>query len=176
MEAMRTDAGASKSMAEEWIEKLAQDIKQTDHEAAEDYGRSQHYAGIVADLAPGYFLALAQSLTDNVESLRRALQGDVTAAETGVQTIKADEIKITRARFPWVDARVTHTGDTITLDYARGPGVAGDPAIDRTTCALEFKVAPDDTLYVEDSFAAAPQQYKHAEDLARRITEMLFTA
>jgi hypothetical protein len=163
-------------MAEEWIEKLAQDIKQKDHDAAEDYGRSQHYAGIIADLGKGFFLALAQCLTDNVEALRRGLQGDVTSAETAVQTIKADEIKITRARFPWVDARVIHNHDTITLDYARGPGVAADPSIDRTTCSFAFKVAQDDTLYAEDAFSAAQQQYKHPEELARRITEILFTA
>jgi hypothetical protein len=163
-------------MAEEWIEKLAQDIKQKDHEAAEDYGRSQHYAGIISDLGKGFFLALAQCLTDNVEALRRGLQGDVTSAETGVQTIKADEIKITRARFPWVDARVIHNQDTITLDYARGPGVAGDPNIDRITSSFAFKVAQDDSLYAENAFAAEPLQYKKPEDMARRIMEILFAA
>jgi hypothetical protein len=42
------DAGAG--MAQEWIDNLAQDIKQKNHEAAENYGRSQHYAGIISDL------------------------------------------------------------------------------------------------------------------------------
>ena len=138
---MRTDAGASEGMAEEWIEKLTQDIKQKDHEAAEDwYGTAQHYAGIISDLGKGFFLALAQCLTDNVEALRRGLQGDVTAAETGVQTIKAEggDQNHAGARFPWVDARVVHNLDTITLDYARGPGVAGDPNIDRTTRTFAF--------------------------------------
>jgi hypothetical protein len=174
--AMRTNRGANEGMAEEWIERLAQDIKQKDHEAAEDYGRSQHYAGIISDLGNGFFLALAQCLTDNVEALRRGLQGDVTAAETAIQSVSADEIKITRARFPWVDARVIHNHDTITLDYARGPGVAGDPNIDRTTRTFAFKVAQDDTLYTEEAFSATPQQYKRPEELARRITETLFAA
>jgi hypothetical protein len=174
---MRTDRGASKGMAEEWIEKLAQDIKQKDHEAAEDYGRSQHYAGIISDQGKVFFLALVNSLQENVEALRRALQGDVTSAEIGVQTIKADEVKITRARFPWVDAQVIHKDDTITLDYAKGAGVQGDPKIDRKTTTFAFKVSQDDSsLYMEDGFSAEPQRYARPEELAKRIMEILFSA
>jgi hypothetical protein len=164
------------SMAEEWIEKLAADIKQKNREAAEDYGRSQHYAGIISDLGKGFFVAFADCLTKDVELLRRALQGDPTAAETGVQTIKANEIKITRARFPWVDARVTHKDDTITLEYAKGPGSGGDPALNRNTRIYAFRVGADDSLYVEDAFADQPGRYEKPEDLARQMAEFLFAA
>jgi len=163
-------------MAKEWIDNLAQDIKQRNHEAAEDYGRAQHYAGIVSTMGREFFVGLVQCLQENVDALRSQLQGDLTASETTVQTIKADEVKITRSRFPWVDARLTHQGDTITLDYAKGPGVEGDPTLDRKTCAFAFRVAPDDTLSVQDAFAEPPQQYLQPEDLARRITELLFAA
>ena len=60
-------------------------------------------------------------LQQNVDALRTRLQGDLTASETGVQTIRACEVKITRARFPWVDATIEHHGDNITLDYAKTP-------------------------------------------------------
>jgi hypothetical protein len=163
-------------MAQEWIAKLAEDIKQKNHEAAEDFGRSQHYAGIISDKGKGFFLVVVQCMQENVDALRRALQGDTTSSETVIQTVKADEIKITRARFPWVDARLIHNGDTITLDYAKGPGAQGDLNLDRKTRAFAFKVAPDDSLYVEDAFAPSPQRYKLPEELAKRITEMLFAA
>ena len=161
-------------MAEEWLDRLAQEIKQKNREAAEQFGRSQHYAGVIADQGKGYFVALTRCLQENVEALRRGLQGDVTSAETGVQTPKPDEIKITRARFPWGDARVMHNQDTVTLDYAKGPGSEGDPQVDRKTASFAFKVAPDDSLYTEDGFLAEPKQYKRPEELARRITEILF--
>jgi hypothetical protein len=163
-------------MAQEWIDNLAQDIKQKNHEAAEDYGRSQHYAGIVSDLGKGFFLSVVGCLQENVEAMRRRLQGDLTSAETAVQTVKPDEIRITRTRFPWVDARLVHNEATIALDYAKGPGGEGDPNQDRKTCSFAFQVAPDDSLFVEDAFAASPRQYKQPEELARQITEMLFAA
>jgi hypothetical protein len=170
----RTGAGARPGMAKDWIENLAQEIKNKNHEAAENYGRDQHYAGIITTLGKGYFMSVVTCLQENVDGLRRQLQGDSTSAETGVETIKADEIKITRARFPWVDARVIHKDDIITLDYAKGPGVKGDPKLDRKTQTFTFRVAQDDSLYVEDAFADQPKEYKQPEDLARRITEVLF--
>ena len=165
-------------MAKEWIESLAQDIKQRNHEAAEDYGRAQHYAGIVAGQGKEFFVALVLALQENVDALRSQLQGDLTSSETRVQTTKADEVKITRSRFPWVDARLTHHDDTITLDYAKSAGLADDPAAglvgNRKTATFAFRVAPDDTLSVEDAFAERPRSYAHPEELARYITELLF--
>lgn len=163
-------------MAKEWIEKLAQDVKEKNHEAAEKYGRDQHYAGIVDTLGKEYFVAVVLDLQENVEAFRRQLQGHATSAETAVRTVKADEINITRARFPWIDARLTHNGDTITLDYAKGADVEGDPSLDRKTRAFLFRVAPDDSLFAEDAFADSPRTYAKPEDLARQITEILFAA
>jgi hypothetical protein len=163
-------------MAKNWIEKLAQDIKQKNHEAAQDYGRSQHYAGIIATHGKEYFLALAQSLQENVDALRSQLQGDAASSETALRTIKADEVQITRARFPWVDAHLTHRDETIALDYAKGPGVEGDPKLDRKTRNFTFMVAPDDSLYVQDAFAEPPHRYDRPDELAREITELLFAA
>jgi hypothetical protein len=162
-------------MAKEWIDKLARDIKQKNREAAEDYGREQHYAGIVSTSGKEFFVALVICLQENVNALRSRLQGAPVASETEVQTIKADEAKITRARFPWVDAQLIHRGDTITLDYAKGPGLQGDPAVDRKTSAFVFKVAADDTMFVQEAFAGRPHRYEQPEELARHITEILFS-
>ena len=159
---------------QEWIDSLAENIKQKNHEAAEDYGRNQHNAGVIAEKGKAFFVALTQALQQNVDTLRARLQGDLTASETGVQAVRACELKVTRARFPWVDATIEHTGDHITLDYAKTPGTPGDPAQDRKTCTFAFRVAPDDTLYIADAFAAQPAEYGEPEELARRITETLF--
>jgi hypothetical protein len=163
-------------MAKEWIEDLAQGIKEKDREAAQDYGRAQHYAGIVSTLGKKFFISLVLCLQENVDTLRSRLQGDPTSAGMALQTIKVDEVAITRERFPWVDARLTHSGETIALDYAKGPGVAGDAKLDRKTRRFAFLVAPDDSLYVEDAFADPARQYRQPEELARQITEMLFAA
>jgi hypothetical protein len=163
-------------MAQAWIEKLADDIKEKNKEAAADYGRAQHYAGIIAVAGKEFFLALVHCLQENVDALRSRLQGDSTSSETRVQTSRADEVRITRSRFPWIDARLTHHDDTLTLDYAKGLGVQGDPRIEpaRTPRTFTFKVAPDDSLFVQDAFTDPPQQYKQPDELARHITELLF--
>jgi hypothetical protein len=161
-------------MATEWIDSLAEDIKQKNHEAAEDYGRSQHYAEVIAEKGKPFFVSLLQFLQQDVDALRTRLQGDLTAAETGVQTVRACEVKITRSRFPWIDATIEHHGETITLDYAKAAGAHGNPQQDRKTCTYAFRVAPDDSLYVTDAFGAELAEYSEPEVLARRIVEMLF--
>ena len=106
---------------QEWIDSLADDIKPKNHEAAENYGRDQHYAAVIAEKGKPFFVLSPAVLQQNIDALRTRLQGDLTASETGVQTVRACEVKISRARFPWVDATVEHHGETITLDYAKTP-------------------------------------------------------
>lgn len=162
-------------MSQEWIESLAGEIKRKNHEAAEAYGREQHYAGVIAEKAKPFFVALVQCLQQNVDALRSQLQGDLTASETGVQTVRACEVKISRARFPWVDATLEHDGDVIRLDYAKTAGTPGDPQQDRKTETYAFRVAPDDTVYLSEAFAAAAAEYREPEDLAEHIVQVLFT-
>jgi hypothetical protein len=163
-------------MADEWIENLAQDIKQSNREAAQDYGRAQHYAGIVSTQGKEFFVAVVSCLRENVDALRRRLQGDPTSADTRLETVKPDEVKIVRAGFPWVDAQLTHRDDTIALDYAKAIGAASVTAPDRKTRIFAFRVRPDDTIFVEDAFVEPPEQYRQPTDLARHITEILFSA
>jgi hypothetical protein len=166
-------------MAQPWIEELAQDIKQKNHGAAEDYGRSQHYAGIVATQGKEFFVATTLCLQENVDALRSQLQGDLTASDTRMETTRVDEIKIVRSRFPWVDARLTHQDASILLDYAKGTGIEGDPKLDRKTIAFVFRVGPGDELFVEDAFpspdTAHPSRYAKPDDLAHHLTKILFT-
>ncbi len=114
-------------MSKEWIANLAQDIRQKGHEAAENYGRSQHHAEIVTTQGKQFFTAFVLCLKEDVDKIKGQLQGDVTASDTVLQTINPTEIKLTRSRFPWFDARITHQDSIIVLDYAKGLGVAGDP-------------------------------------------------
>ena len=161
-------------MGKEWIENLAQDIQQKSKEAAENYGREQHKQGIISTQGRPFFTALLTCLEDDVNEIKRQLQGDVTASETTFQTITSTEAKLTRSRFPWFDATLTHRDSTIILDYAKGLGVAGDPTLARQTSHFAFHVAPDDTLSLQQSFDDNPLQFHQPEQLAQHITELLF--
>ena len=161
-------------MGKEWIANLAQDIKQKGHEAAESYGRSQHQAEIATTQGKQFFTEFVISLEDDVNEIKRQLQGDATSSDTIFQTITPAEVKLTRSRFPWFDARITHQDPIIVLDYAKGLGVAADPTLDRKTCHFAFHVDNDDVLSVQESFGDTPRQFLQPEGLARHIVELLF--
>ncbi len=161
-------------MNKEWIANLAQNIKQKAHEAAEDYGRSQHKAGIVTAEGRPFFTAFALCLEEDVNEIKRQLQGDVTSSDTTVKTNGPSEIKLTRSRFPWFDADVTHRDSVIVLDYAKGPGIAGDPTLDRKSAHFEFHVDSDDTLSIKEAFGDSPKQFHEPAELARHIIQLLF--
>jgi hypothetical protein len=161
-------------MGKEWITNLAEDIRQKGHEAAENYGRSQHQAEIVTTEGKPFFTAFVIALEDDVNEMKRHLQGDVTSCDTLFQTINPTEVKLTRARFPWFDARITHQDPSIVLDYAKDLGVAGDPALDRKTCHFAFQVGDDDTLSIQESFGDNPRRFDKPDELAQHIVERLF--
>jgi hypothetical protein len=161
-------------MGKEWIANLAQDIRQKGHEAAENYGRSQHQAEIVTTQGRPFFLAFVTSLEEDITEIKRQLQGDVTSSDTIFKTVSPTEVKLTRSRFPWFDARITHQDPIIVLDYAKGLGVAGDPSLDRKTSHFAFHVADDDTLSIQEAFGDNPRQFDKPDELARYIVELLF--
>ena len=113
-------------------------------------GRDRHHPG------QAFFTDFVISLEDDVNEIKRQLQGDVTSSDTIFQTISPTEVKLTRSRFPWFDARITHQDPDIVLDYAKGLGVAADPTLDRKTCHFAFHVADDDTLSIHESFGDNP--------------------
>jgi hypothetical protein len=182
----RPDAGAVTRMSQEWIANLAQDIKQKSHEAAEDYGREQHKESIITEQGKPFFANFVLCLEEDINEMKRQLQGDVTASETTIsgpalqlptnngQSGERNEVTLTRSRFPWFDARITHHDSTIVLDYAKGLGIAGDPTVDRASCHFAFHVAADDTLSIHQSFGDTPRQFRQPEELAQYIIELLF--
>ena len=163
-------------MAKEWIENLAQGIKDKNREPAEEYGRAQHQADVIETQGRIFFGDLLRALDDNFTQIRRQLQGDPTSAEVAILTTGATQAHLTRTRFPWFDAQLEWHERTISLDYAKDPGIVNDPKmIDRKSLIFNFQVDPADKLSVQDSFGDIPASYATPEELAQRITEVLFT-
>jgi hypothetical protein len=161
-------------MATDWIENLAQDIKQKNREAAEIYAREQHLAGIITERGLPFFTALTNCLEDGANAIRRQLQGDVTSADITFQTINHNDVKLTRGRFPWFDAHVLNHDASIVLDYAKGHGTPGDPNLDRKSIHFSYEVTEDGNLTTREAFNDVPRRFSQPEQLARHILELLF--
>jgi hypothetical protein len=166
--------GAVKRMAKEWIEELAESIRQNAHEAAEAYGRDQHKSAVITTQGKPFFTAFVINLESNINNIKRQLQGDVTASETTFTSVSPTEVKITRSRFPWFDAVIRYQDPIIVLDYAKGLGITGDPTLDRQTEHLHFHVEDDDALTLRQSFEVSPREFDSPEELSRYVTELLF--
>ena len=110
--------------------------------------------------------------------IKRQLQGDVTASETTIQTISRPQ----RSNSPAAASPGSTPASPITtppslLDYAKGLGVAGDPAIDRKSRNFAFQVTDDDALYLQDAFDDNPKRFHQPEDLwPGRFVQILFEA
>ncbi len=165
-------------MGKEWIEKLAEDLRERGSEAAEQYGREQHRAGIVTAEGKVFFTALVLSLEQDLGEIRSQLQGSSVSSETYMDKDGPATIRLTRTRFPWFDATLQHTGEDVVLDYAQGRGVRGEQnlttSVDRKTVHFAFQVDVRDRLSIAESFGDNPHRFDQPEALARYLVELLF--
>jgi hypothetical protein len=165
-------------MGKAWIENLADEVKDKGRDAAENYGRDQHRAGIVDAEGKVFFTSLVTCLEQDVSEIRSRLQGSAVSCETSVVKDGPTQVKLTRARFPWFDATLKHDDEKIVLDYAQGRGAVGDKNLlasaDRQTIYFAFQVDSQDRLSVAESFGDNPQTFAQPEELAKHIVELLF--
>lgn len=165
-------------MGNEWIENLANGVKQKGREAAESYDREQHRAGIVAAEGKVFFTSLVLFLEQYVSEIRSQLQGSAVSCETSVTKDGPARVKLNRSRFPWFDATLHHADADVVLDYAQGRGAAGEQSlissVDRHVVQFLFEVDPRDQLSVRESFGENPRRFDRPEELAQYIVELLF--
>jgi hypothetical protein len=165
-------------MAQEWIETLATELREKGREAAENYGREQHRAGIIEAEGKVFFLALASALDQDFTEIRSQLQGSAVACETSVLKTSPIEVKLTRGRFPWFDATLKHDGPNVALDYAQDRGTTPDEPLSgttpRTVKQFHFEVDRLDHMAITEAFGDQPQKFDKPEDFARHIIELLF--
>ncbi len=163
-------------MAKDWIESLTQEIKQKNHDAAEEFAHAQHLAEVIANQGKVFFGDLKLCLEENFNQIRKILQGDPTSAEITLVNTGATQVRMTRSRFPWFDAHITHQDPMIKLEYLKDSGLGAAPEPEQKCLLFNFKCSDDDVVTLEETNSEPPQSYKTAEEVARRITEVLFAA
>lgn len=154
-------------MAKEWVEKLASDIKEKDHHAAEEFKRQEHLNRVMATKGKEFFEGVIAQLREDITELTQALEGDVTASATKIQVQHGNPsaYNITRERFPQVTGNVATDGKSIVFtDQAR-----------RKSTKLEFHVGANDGLSVRGMFGQDARHFNHPSELAKYIMEELFS-
>jgi hypothetical protein len=68
-------------MAEEWLERLAHQIKENERRSAEEAARSRRRVELLGQKGPVFWKAFADALQENVAVLKNLLEGDVTLTE-----------------------------------------------------------------------------------------------
>ncbi len=165
-------------MSKEWIESLADGLKEKGREAAESYATEQHREGIIAAEGKVFFTALVMELEQDIAEIRSKLQGSAIACETSVNRDSPTAIRLTRSRFPWFDATLKHDESVLLLEYVQGRGVPGDQTLstgtDRQVVSFSFGVDARDRLTVAETFGEASRQFEQPAALAQYIVELLF--
>ena len=162
-------------MAKEWLEELANQIKEQHRDVAEAFTRDQHRANVIAVEGRVFFGDVVRALEENFSQLKKLLQGDATSAEIAILTTGTTQIHLTRSRFPWFDAHLGHENEDITLEYGKDAGIPDDPAnAGKCTVLFHIHVSDDDKLSFEDTSVEPTKTYDTADELAQRVTEILF--
>jgi hypothetical protein len=162
-------------MAKEWIENLTAQIKNKHREPAEEFSREQHRADVIGVQGRIFFGDMVRALDDNFTQIKKLLQADPTSADIAMISTGTTQVHLTRSRFPWFDAHLTHDNEDITLEYAKTDAIPVDPAnAEKKTIVFDIHVSDDDKLSFEDASVDPAQMFETPEDLARRVTEILF--
>jgi hypothetical protein len=92
-------------MTEEWLFRLASQIKEKERRPAEESAQTRRRVTFLKEKGPAFWKAFSDSLDQSVGELKNLLEGDVTLAE-GPLTYTFDsttsQINLTKAAFPAV--------------------------------------------------------------------------
>lgn len=163
-------------MAEEWLKRLAAEIKEKDHAVAEETARSEHELRLIKEHGPVLWRALADFLSKYVEDLKADFRDDITLREGQLSFAfngQNAQIGIGKAAFPYVQftASPNYQARTASISYvSRNPKLEGGSAV-HTPMPCRFEVTHDNKVYLN----LDGKPFHEAHEAAKHIMEKLFT-
>jgi hypothetical protein len=157
-----------------WIKKLADNIKEKDHEELVKKEHQLHVAKVVNEKGPDFWEEFKTKLQEYVAQMRAdlgnpTLIGDLRFSQNG------STLNIGKSEFPFVqfNATLNLTAQTINGSYVivnprPQPGRGGLP---NTQLLVHFKLNHDNNLYTE----IGDSQFHHGHQLAEHVMKLLFT-
>jgi hypothetical protein len=164
-------------MAEEWLKKLAEQIKAKDHEAAEEVARAVHQLEIIEHHGPVFWRSFTGFLKKYVNDMIEDLEADVTLRE-GKLSCDVDlgnsKIDIRKAAFPYVQFSATpqYNQRIATIVYATvNPMATQNQSIGTTNMPCHFEVTNHDKVFLH----LDGKEFHEPQEAAKHVMEKLFT-
>lgn len=155
------------TLAEQWIEKLIQELKSKGHNAAEEYNAAKHRRAVVAEKGPIFFNDLAKAITRDVEEVVQGLKDSPLSQATDVR-VGPTEAVIIREAVPKINTTITLETERITFRY-----LAGDRGW--KVEQYSFQVGEHDGISVQEQFGAEAKHFNSPDALAKHIVTTVFT-
>jgi len=160
-------------MAEEWLEKLARQIKDKERKGAEESAKSKRRIQVVRRKGPAYWKSFSEALRKDVDDLKELLDGDVTLAE-GPLTFAMDssslQITLAKTAFPSVQFTATPQFEKergeISYQAATSRPDPGSP----TSMSCKFEIRNDDRISIE----LDGKSFANSQEAALFVMEKLF--
>ena len=165
------------AMAEEWLKRLAAQIKEKDHVVAEETARAEHELRLIKEHGPVLWRGLADFLSKYVEDMKVDFHDDITLREgqLGFGFNQGNsQIGISKAAFPYVQftASPNYQARAASIAYiSRNPKLEGGSAAIHTPMPCRFEVTHDNKVYLN----LDGKPFHEAQEAAKYIMEKLFT-
>ena len=127
-------------MTEEWLERLANQIKENERKGAQEAARTRTRIQLLVRNGPVFWKSFSEALHKNVMDLRNLLEGDVTLAEGPLSfDVNASTLQISfaKAAFPTVQFMATPRFDQERADITYFPV---GPRSEASSMACELEV------------------------------------
>jgi hypothetical protein len=166
------------SIADEWLRKLANDIKEKDHAEAEKQARENEERALIVQHGPVLWHSFADVLQRFVTEITAAFHDDVTLREGPLSFAfrppQGDQIVITKAAFPFASftAVPQYSQGLASITYSViNPQKSANLNLSPTTMLCRFEVSENQRVFLQLDGEA----FHQVDEAAKYVMEKLFT-
>ncbi len=157
-------------MTEEWLQRLANQIKDRERKRAEEAAQTRRRVELLKQKGPAFWKAFCDSLQNSVGELKNLLEGDVTLME-GPLTFgfnsATSQVDLAKAAFPVVRFSALPNFEREVADITYLPAGATTPA---AQMACQFQIGGDGRLIMR----LDGRGFSNPVDAATFVMERLF--
>jgi hypothetical protein len=163
-------------MAQDWISALANRIKDANGKAALAEQERSRRSALVQSYGPTFFDAFLTALEEYCRTLVEVLGKDATAGSFALAR-QGDSATLVRPAFPYFEAKISLdlSGEIIRLSYVKENPTRGDTPAAEVRQTFRFTDGPVNTLEAESDSTSQRFRFEKPAELAKHITEILFS-